>query len=276
MLVIAVVVIASLCVAVKPVATVTSDDAHFYAHRGLSAEAPEDTLAAFNLAAEAGYYGIDCDLWPTAKDKNGAFDLAVSHDNNLRRIAGINRNIRDMTAKKVRGTRIIYGNHIDEYPDEFIPMASDFFAVASRGGLHAIVEMKGKGWSKAECRKLLDSMEGSGMLDKTIVNSMYIGNLKTLRECAKKYSVQPRTMYTIFDYGQMDKKLRNCVKAGIPIASMRSKHIIGHREKVFRAYRKYGIEMLSWTADEKNEKASAKKLIRYGVKSIVTDAKVFR
>jgi len=35
------------------------------AHRGLSSEAPENTLESFRLAALNGYYGIECDVQST-------------------------------------------------------------------------------------------------------------------------------------------------------------------------------------------------------------------
>ena len=256
-------------------AAITSDSAEFYAHRGLSAMAPDDSIAAFELAAAAGFYGIDCDLWPTARDASGHFDIAISHVDNLKEIAGIDRRISAMTAEEVRNTRIIYGDNIEEYPDEYIPLISEFFDIASRDGLHVIVEMKGAKWTKAQCRKLLKTIRRYDMADMTIVNSLYIGNLERIQECARGLGLRVQTMYTIYRYEDMNKKLKLCKKAGVPIASMLSTHILSHKKKVFKAYQKYGIGILSWTAGETHEKKAARRLIKCGVRSIVTNTRVF-
>ncbi|MDP3179907.1 MAG: glycerophosphodiester phosphodiesterase family protein [Spirochaetaceae bacterium] len=52
------------------------------AHRGLSAEAPENTLAAFRLAAERGIPGIELDVHLTADG-----ELAVIHDHHTGRVS---------------------------------------------------------------------------------------------------------------------------------------------------------------------------------------------
>lgn len=53
------------------------------AHRGASAEAPENTLAAFRLAWEQGADGVEMDLRMTRDNR-----VAVIHDADLRRVAG--------------------------------------------------------------------------------------------------------------------------------------------------------------------------------------------
>jgi glycerophosphoryl diester phosphodiesterase len=52
-------------------------------HRGASAEAPENTLAAFRLAMEQGADGVELDVW---RCRTG--EVVVFHDEDARRIAG--------------------------------------------------------------------------------------------------------------------------------------------------------------------------------------------
>jgi len=52
-------------------------------HRGASAEAPENTLAAFRLAMERGADGIELDVW-----RCGTGELVVAHDDDLSRVGG--------------------------------------------------------------------------------------------------------------------------------------------------------------------------------------------
>jgi glycerophosphoryl diester phosphodiesterase len=52
-------------------------------HRGASADAPENTLAAFRLALEQGADGVELDVW-----RCGSGEVVVAHDLDCRRVAG--------------------------------------------------------------------------------------------------------------------------------------------------------------------------------------------
>src|SRR5512147_1741217 len=52
-------------------------------HRGASADAPENTLAAFRLAIEQGADGVELDVW-----RCGSGEVVVIHDEDARRVAG--------------------------------------------------------------------------------------------------------------------------------------------------------------------------------------------
>ena len=54
-----------------------------WAHRGASGDAPENTLAAFRLAAEVGADGIELDVH-FSKDHQ----IVVTHDDNVIRVTG--------------------------------------------------------------------------------------------------------------------------------------------------------------------------------------------
>lgn len=53
-----------------------------FAHRGLSSEAPENTMAAFRLAKEKGIPGVELDIHLTADGK-----LVVIHDHSTKRVS---------------------------------------------------------------------------------------------------------------------------------------------------------------------------------------------
>lgn len=67
-----------------------------YAHRGLHGNGvPENSMAAFKAALDAGY-GIELDIHLT---KDG--DLAVIHDNSLKRTVGVDVNVTDLTVNEL-------------------------------------------------------------------------------------------------------------------------------------------------------------------------------
>ena len=80
------------------------DDAFLYktpiTHRGLFDENyPENTQPAFERAIELGY-GIEMDVQMTIDNV-----LVVYHDDNLKRVCGVDRDIRELTYEEVKALR---------------------------------------------------------------------------------------------------------------------------------------------------------------------------
>ena len=71
-----------------------------FAHRGLHADGiPENTLSAFGKAVEGGY-GMELDVRYT-KDKK----IVVCHDDDLKRVMGIEKKISELTLAQLREYR---------------------------------------------------------------------------------------------------------------------------------------------------------------------------
>lgn len=119
-----------------------------YAHRGLhNSGKPENSMAAFRAALEGGY-GIELDVH-LMKDGN----LAVIHDSSLKRTAGADVKIEDLTLADLENYRL--GG-----TDEKIPLFSQVLELFE-GKAPLIVELKTAGdnhaaLSDAAC-KMLDS-----------------------------------------------------------------------------------------------------------------------
>lgn len=82
----------------------SSFDTYYYAHRGLHGdkdEAPENSLAAFQLAIE-GKYGIELDV---QLSKDGV--AVVFHDYSLRRVCGIEKNVNELTFVELTELRLV-------------------------------------------------------------------------------------------------------------------------------------------------------------------------
>ena len=90
---------------------------HRYAHRGLHSRGiPENSMVAFRAAFDRGY-GIELDVH-LMKDGN----LAVIHDSSLKRTAGADVNIEDLTAQDLKNYRL-------ESTEETIPLFSQVLAL---------------------------------------------------------------------------------------------------------------------------------------------------
>ena len=117
-----------------------------FAHRGLYGEGiPENSLAAFNLAAESGY-GIELDVQFTG---DGA--LVVHHDPTLKRSCGVDRAIRNISVGEIK--RYSLGSS-----GERVPTFSEALN-SIRGRVPLIVELKTAGKRNAElARKAYDQL----------------------------------------------------------------------------------------------------------------------
>ena len=122
-----------------------------YAHRGLHGDGvPENSMKAFRLALENGY-GIEFDVHLMADG-----ELAVIHDASLKRTAGEQVYIEDLTKDDLNRY------HLEE-TDEMIPLFSDVLALYD-GKAPLIIELKCErnnyaALSAAVC-KALESYEG--------------------------------------------------------------------------------------------------------------------
>ena len=79
----------------------------FYAHRGLfdnDSDAPENSLAAFQKAVDAGY-GMELDIQLTKDDK-----VVVFHDATLDRMCGVEGNVWDYTLEELKQFKLLNSN----------------------------------------------------------------------------------------------------------------------------------------------------------------------
>lgn len=119
-----------------------------YAHRGLHNSAqgiPENSMAAFRLAAEHGY-GIELDIHLTRDGR-----LAVIHDNSLLRTAGVDVKAKDLTAEELSQYRL-------EGTDEKIPFLEEVLPLFE-GKAPIIVELKVEGNSAALAKAACDLLD---------------------------------------------------------------------------------------------------------------------
>ena len=100
-----------------------------YAHRGLwNAQRPENSLSAFRSAVDSGY-GIELDVHRT---KDGV--LVVHHDDNLKRVCGVDRRIAQSTLAEVRACHL-------SGTDEVVPTFDEVLEAVG-GRVPLIVELK--------------------------------------------------------------------------------------------------------------------------------------
>ncbi len=105
------------------------------AHRGASDHAPENSLAAFRLALEAGTDMIETDLWFT---RDGV--IVCHHDRSIMRMTGEPRQITDLSLAELQSIPI-RSRFDDRFPNERVPTLAELLELAPPS-VGLIVELK--------------------------------------------------------------------------------------------------------------------------------------
>lgn len=97
-----------------------------FAHRGASAHAPENTLAAFDLAIEQGADGVELDVKLSADGQ-----VVVIHDATVDRTTGAHGRVKDMTLAELRSLGA--GSFFSEkFQSEKIPTLEEVFETVGK------------------------------------------------------------------------------------------------------------------------------------------------
>ena len=107
-------------------------------HRGAALLAPENTMPAFEIAAESGVWGIETDVYETT---DGYFVL--SHDDDVSRMTDGTGKITEMTYAQTQECTIDAGANIDQYPGLKMPTLDAYLKLCRDNGCVACVEIKG-------------------------------------------------------------------------------------------------------------------------------------
>lgn len=149
------------------------------AHRGLSGLERENTCPAFVAAGVKSYYGIETDVHVTADGK-----IIVIHDDDLKRIAGVDMVVEESNFDDLRAVRFTDTDGVTKRADLFLPSLEEYIAICRKYEKQSILELKNrmpteKIWEIAEIIKHM------GWFYHTTFISFSAENLLDLR---KKYS----------------------------------------------------------------------------------------
>ena len=147
------------------------------AHRGASAEAPENTLAAFALAADLGAEGIEFDVQSTVDN-----ELVILHDLTLDRTTNGHGATFDTRWSDI-GSLDAGSWFSPRFKDERVPRLCDVLAL---DGLELELELKGYGVSFLDTvLNLTDEAQAYKRIEFTSSNLFLLARLKAIRPQAR-------------------------------------------------------------------------------------------
>ena len=146
------------------------------AHRGASADAPENTMEAFRLATDIAADGIELDVHLT---KDG--EVVVIHDETIDRTSNGSGRVSDMTLEELR--RFDYSNGMKGFKNIHIPTLREVYELVAPTKMFINVELKESGLPEPELVAQLAALEEEfHMKDRLLYSSFNHYSLLMLKE----------------------------------------------------------------------------------------------
>ena len=220
------------------------------AHRGASVKYPENTMSAFRGAKELGADWIELDVQQT-KDKQ----IVVSHDTNLLRVTGVNKDIIDMNYSEIE--KLDAGSFFNKkFKDEKIPLLSEVLEYAKNNNIRLNIELKPTGKETDFEKQVVDLIKKYDFENRCVITSQMYDVLKNV----KKVNKDIKTVYV------MSIAIGNITDAKSADAfSVEASNV--NTYLVSKVHNE-GKELYAWTV---NTEESISKMIDMNVDNIITD-----
>lgn len=232
-----------------------TEDIKLTAHRGFSGVAPENTIAAFEKAAEYNFFAAECDVHLTS---DGIW--VIYHDDNIFRLTNGYKNIAEATYDELQEYVIDNGVNVEKYPNQKIPTLEEFLVVCKDMSITPQIEIK-KG-SKDKLLEILNLLDKYGLREQAMIISFNIEAIKTIRELDEKIEI----WYLVEEITEIE--INECVNNNFALAFNHKKN----DEEIIKKAREKNIKLCAWTVDELEK---IEQLYNMGVKYITTNAVIY-
>lgn len=250
------------------------------AHRGLSAVAPENTIAAFKAAKRAGFKYVECDVRFTSDGVP-----VLLHDTSVKTTSNYDGEdegkIETLTLAEVKALDFGYSSKFGTlYEGEQIPTFEEFIVFCKDNGLHPYIELKA-GITSAQVAELVNIVRYCSMIRNCTWISFYIAQLLAVIEVDKC----ARIGYVVENLALNDKILSSTPLSDNVITDINEKLCTGYNE-VFIDTNKYtddilntlktnGIPVEFWTLDDLSDIQNLPKCVSGVTSNILNASKIF-
>ena len=145
------------------------------AHRGVSGLERENTCPAFVAAGVKTYYGIETDVHVTLDGK-----YIIVHDDDLKRVAGIDMSIEGSNFDDLRSVRFTDRDGVTPRADIFLPTLEEYLSICKKYGKVAVLELKND-MPAEHVEGIAAAVDAMGMFENTTFISFSKQNLIYLR-----------------------------------------------------------------------------------------------
>ncbi len=232
------------------------DSMRMTAHRGYSDIAPENTLPAFRLAGEYGFWGAECDTSPTA---DGVW--IIMHDDTVDRMTDGEGKVKDLTFDEIRALTIDDGNNVESYPGTGVPTLEEYLDVCKEYGMHPVIEIK-------TCAAVEDMESLAALLSAREDKDTFVIITFGAAHAVRIKALLPQTPVYYLVGGDtredFDAAIRLCTENGLDGIDVCWVWDETHVRSIAEA----GLKTMAWTVDEPE---IAARLYEWGVRDITTN-----
>ncbi|MEV0619173.1 glycerophosphodiester phosphodiesterase family protein [Nonomuraea sp. NPDC050404] len=232
------------------------------AHRGASAYAPENTIAAFELAVSQGADMFELDVQETKDHK-----LVLMHDTTLTRTTNVEQvfpglspwNVGDLTLAQIR--KLDAGSWLsDKYDDERVPTLGEALRAMSGAGMGVLVEVKAPHlYSGIERRIAAELRRNPSWLspDRLVVQSF---DWDSMRRFDRLLPSVPIGLLGTPSTGELRELSRFADQINPPYGTLTASYV--------RRVHALDMEVLTWTVDDADV---MRRMLTYRVDGIITN-----
>jgi glycerophosphoryl diester phosphodiesterase len=224
------------------------DTAAVIAHRGASGGAPENTMAAFELAIEERADWIELDV---QEDFEGR--VIVAHDSDFMKVAGNPLKVWDATASDLAGLDI--GSWFDPaFADQRVVKLHDVLEVA-RGQIGVVIELKYYGHDERLEERVVEIVEATGMQEDIMLMSLKLAGLRKAAALRPSWTRGLLNTVSVGDLTRLDLDFLALNAAAATPSTIRRAH-------------KRGMRVFVWTIDDPVQMSV---MLSRGADGLITD-----
>ncbi len=229
------------------------------AHRGFSAVAPENTLAAFQTAIQHNADSIEFDLQISADGVPVIF-----HDETLDRITGSQGKIKEKKREELKQLKA--GSWFsDRFSEQTIPTLYEALDTLKLIKKYLYFDVKPHcQWSESEIESLIQELIDKDILEKCIITSFNEYFLAQARAICPSIQLG----YFITDIAEYPQQLQKAKRAENAIISSWYKVLLEDPSWVKKSHDQ-GVSVVAWTVDRPEH---LQQLIQIGVRRIITNS----
>jgi glycerophosphoryl diester phosphodiesterase len=224
------------------------DHTRVMAHRGASAAAPENTIAAIQGAIDAGAHWVEIDV---QESKDG--EVVVIHDSDLKKIGGVSMTVADSSLRQLQQVDI--GSWFDpKFSDQRIPTLRQVLQLC-RGRIGVNIELKYYGRQRQLEQRVAEIVEASGMVDEVVIMSLSYDGIKKMRELRPDWTLGLLSTVSLGNLADLD----------VDFLALNGR---AATRRLVRSVQARGKQVLVWTV---NDPVGMTSMTSRGVDAIITD-----
>ncbi len=218
------------------------------AHRGSSLRAPENTLAAIQLAIDEGADYVEIDVQETSDG-----EVILLHDKDLMRVAGVRRNIWDVALSDLADIDI--GTRFNpQFASERVPTLTQAIAQA-RGKGKLNIELKFNGHDEQLAQRVVDIVRREQFADDCVISSLDAQGLAEVERLAPELKTGLIVGATIGNAARIENDFLSA-----------STRLV--RQPLIDELHRRGRQIHVWSVSDER---TANQLIEMGVDNLITD-----